>query len=55
VGLDGGPAERELLELDLMPEARGDGAQAVKRRGDDLGPDAIPGEYRDAGSHARRS
>ena len=55
MGVNGGAAEGELLERKLMAEARGHGSQALKRGVDDLGPDAIAGQYRNARPHARRS
>ena len=55
VAVDRGAAEGKLLEIELVAKARGEGSQAQQGGGDDLGPDAIPGKYRDARSHARRS
>jgi hypothetical protein len=54
-GIDRRAAEGQLGELEVVTEARADRTQAREARGDDLGPDAVTGQYRDARLHARRS
>jgi len=55
VGLDGGAAEGEGMERDVVPERLSRRREAARGLTDDFGADAIAGEHRDARFHARRS